>query len=131
MKYTIKGTIDNQHKAVFQVKKNNISFGVIKEQLHLPNPLELLLGSFAACCLKNVERFSQILNFEYDNATIEVIGDRQENPTKLIAIDYIIFIKSNNVNLELLHKNIQKFGTIYNTLKEMCEITGELKLIDK
>jgi uncharacterized OsmC-like protein len=130
MKYSVKGNIDNLKKASFQVKENNISFGVKKEEEQLPNPVELLLGSFCACCLKNVERFSQILNFEYEYASIEVIGNRQENPTKLKAIDYVIYIKSEHVNLELLHKNIQKFGTIYNTLKEMCKISGELKLMD-
>ncbi|MFT6166957.1 MAG: putative OsmC-like protein [Vicingaceae bacterium] len=130
MKYTVKGSIDNLNKASFQVKENYTSFGIKKGEEHLPNPVELLLGSFSACCLKNVERFSHILNFDYESASIEVIGDRQENPTKLVAIDYIIRIKSGNVNLELLHKNIQKFGTIYNTLKEMCEISGELKLVE-
>jgi uncharacterized OsmC-like protein len=88
------------------------------------------LGAFAACCLKNVERFSKILKFEYENAAIEVEGERQESPTKLIAINYIISIKGADINLNLLHKNIQKYGTIYNTLKETCEIQGEIRLIE-
>lgn len=130
MKYTVIGSIDKLNKAGFQVKENYISFGIKQGEEHLPNPVELLLGSFSACCLKNVERFSHILDFEYESASIEVIGDRQENPTKLIAIHYVIYIKADKVNLELLHKNIQKFGTIYNTLKEMCEISGELRFAE-
>jgi uncharacterized OsmC-like protein len=130
MKYTITGAIDANHNATFSVKENSISFGVKKGADHLPNPVELLLGSFAACCLKNVERFSEILNFDYEGATIDIIGDRQENPTKLIGISYIISIKGTGVNLDLLHRNIQKYGTIYNTLKEMCDIQGELKMVD-
>ena len=130
MKYTVKGSINKLNKASFQVKDNNITFGIKKEEEYLPNPVELLLGSFSACCLKNIERFSHILNFDYESASIEVIGERQEKPTKLVAIHYVIYIKADKVNIELLHKNIQKFGTIYNTLKEMCEISGELKLFE-
>ena len=63
--------------------------------------------------------------------TKDIIGNRQENPTKLIGIQYVIKIKGEDINLDLLHRNIQKFGTIYNTLKEMCEISGELKLMDE
>jgi len=130
MKYTVTGTVDANHNATFSVKGNLISFGVKKGTDDLPNPVELLLGSFAACCLKNVERFSEILKYDYEGATIEIVGDRQENPTKLIGIQYVIKIKGKEINLDLLHRNIQKFGTIYNTLQEMCEISGELKMID-
>ncbi|MBR9833034.1 OsmC family protein [Acidiluteibacter ferrifornacis] len=130
MKYTVTGTVDANHNATFSVKGNSISFGVKKGTDDLPNPVELLLGSFAACCLKNVERFSEILKYDYEGATIEIVGDRQENPTKLIGIQYVIKIKGKEINLDLLHRNIQKFGTIYNTLQEMCEISGELKMID-
>lgn len=131
MKYTVTGAVDANHHATFNVKGNSIAFGVMKGKDELPNPVELLLGSFAACCLKNVERFSEILKYDYEGATIDIIGNRQENPTKLIGIQYVIKIKGEDINLDLLHRNIQKFGTIYNTLKEMCEISGELKLMDE
>ncbi len=132
MKYIINGNITAHQKATFTSKKTIVPFGIFKDQDQLPNPVELLLGSFASCCLKNIERFSSTLKFNYKNAQIEVIGERQEKPTKLIAIKYIIYIKSkdNNLNITLLHKNLKKFGTIYNTLKEVCEITGEIQLID-
>jgi ArsR family transcriptional regulator len=29
----------------------------------------------------------------------------------------------------LLHKNIQKYGTIYNTLKDTCAVSGEIKIV--
>ena len=132
MKYSINGNSLSHLKASFTVKENKFDFGITKDHDNLANPVELLLGSFAACCLKNVERFSDILHFDYESARIEIIGDRQEKPTKLIAIKYIIYIKSKDqaLNLELLHKNIQKYGTIYNTLKETISISGEV-LIEK
>jgi uncharacterized OsmC-like protein len=130
MQYLITGNINPKREASFSVRKSNVLFGVLGEQEDLPNPAELLLGAFAACCLKNVQRFSELLGFDYANARIEVKGERQEKPTKIIAIRYVIHISSadEKLNLRLLHKNIQKFGTIYNTLKEVCAVSGELVL---
>jgi hypothetical protein len=31
--------------------------------------------------------------------------------------------------VELLHKNIRKFGTITNTLAAACELTGEIEAV--
>lgn len=129
MNYAVKAKSTSNRQASYIVKEANFSFGITKEQDQLPNPAELLLGAFAACCLKNIERFSDILKFEYEQAEIEVIGELQESPTKLNAINYLISIKGANININLLHKNIQKFGTIYNTLKETCQISGEIKLV--
>jgi len=81
--------------------------------------------------LKNIERFSKTLKFDYEYVQIEVVGERQEKPTKLGTIKYTIYIASEDpgLKLKLLHKNLQKFGTIYNTLKETCNVSGEILLI--
>lgn len=132
MDYSVSANIEAHLTASFTSKGTSVSFGITSEQDELPNPAELLLGSFAACCLKNIERFSTLLKFEYDTATIEVNGERQEKPTKLIAINYSIRIQSSDphLNLELLHKNLQKFGTIYNTLKETLAVNGDIVLVN-
>ena len=132
MEYSVSGKLEAHTSAHFTSKTKNITFGIGSKQNHLPNPAELLLGSFAACCLKNVDRFSSMLKFEYQNATIEVVGIRQEKPTKLIEIKYLIRIESkdSHLNPELLHRNLQKFGTIYNTLKDVLAISGEIILVD-
>jgi uncharacterized OsmC-like protein len=128
MQYIVSGNINSSQEATFSVRQNSVSFGILGNQDKLPNPAELLLGAFAACCLKNVQRFSELLGFEYTSAKIEVTGDRQEKPTQLVAIRYLIKIQSEDekLNTKLLHRNLQKFGTIYNTLKEVCEVSGEL-----
>ena len=46
----------------------------------LPNPAELLLTSLAACMLKNVQRYSEILNISYRKARISIDGKRNDNP---------------------------------------------------
>ncbi|SER03908.1 OsmC family protein [Neolewinella agarilytica] len=128
MQYHSSAKINSEREAAFSIRSHGVPFGVLKEQQDLPNPAELLLGAFAACCLKNVQRFSEILGFSYDNASIEVTGERQEKPTKIAAIRYTIQIDGvvGKLNAELLHKNLRKFGTIYNTLKETCDVSGEL-----
>ncbi|WP_020568860.1 OsmC family protein [Neolewinella persica] len=130
MQYLLSGNINPNREATFTIKKREIVFGVRSDQDELPNPAELLLGAFAACCLKNVQRFSELLGFDYTDASIEVIGERQEKPTKIVAIRYVIKLNSvdEKLNLKLLHKNLQKFGTIYNTLKDVCDVSGELVL---
>jgi len=116
MQYKLFGNVNLERKATFSVREQKMSFGILQEQKDLLNPAELLLGAFAACCLKNVQRFSELLGFNYENASIEVTGERQEKPTKIIAIQYVIRISGANdkLNVELLHKNLRKFGTIYN-----------------
>lgn len=127
IQYHLSGNIDSARKAFFSVRQNSVPFG-LGGQAQPPNPAELLLGAFAACCLKNVDRFSEILGFDYASADIEVMGERQEKPTKIVAIRYVIHLSGTDekLNAELLHRNIRKFGTIYNTLKEVCEVSGEL-----
>jgi uncharacterized OsmC-like protein len=39
-----------------------------------PGPAELLCASLAACLLKNIERFSEMLPFDYDVASVEGDG---------------------------------------------------------
>jgi len=131
MKYFVTGKAIAHQPATFTAQQSVVSSGISSNHEDLPNPAELLLGAFAACCLKNIERFSEILKFEYEDAQIEVIGERQEKPTKLIAIRYVIQLKSSDSRLrvDLLHRNLQKFGTIYNTLKEVCAISGEIKVV--
>jgi uncharacterized OsmC-like protein len=130
MSYTVKGKSNNNGEAKIIAKSNNYVFGIKSNQSEFCGPAEILLSSFAACCLKNVERFSSILNYQYDSAEIEVTGIRQEKPSMINKIDYTLSIssKDKNLNIDLLHKNLKKFGTIYNTLNAVCEINGKLIL---
>ncbi len=98
----------------------------------LPGPAELLLTAFSACALKNVERFSELLPFQYEAASIEVEGERQDTPPKFTRIRYTLKLVTDEpeARLALLHKNIRKYGTITNTLAEACELDGKLIKVD-
>jgi hypothetical protein len=69
-----------------------------------------------------------MMNFTYTNAEIKVDATRLDKPPKMDEIHYVLSIYSNddNLNIPLLKKNIEKFGTIYNTTKMSCKISGEI-----
>lgn len=94
----------------------------------LPGPADLLATAFAACVLKNVQRMSILQPFEHEGATITVHAERQENPPRFTAIHYRLVIATNEAprRVELLHRNIKKHGTVYNTLAQVCTVTGEI-----
>ena len=133
MNYQIKASSLSNADAVIHIKESNIDFGTTSKTAEtLPNPAELFLGSFAACMLKKVERFSRMMKFTYSKATLKVSATRLENPPRMDNIIYNLTIYSNDkkLNTDLLKKNIEKFGTIYNTIKLACNISGTLKTIE-
>ncbi len=97
----------------------------------LPNPAELLLTSLAACMLKNVERYAEILKFDYIKAYVEIKGTRNDAPPFMSKIEYKLYVESNmeRKKLDLLHKNILKFGTITNTLAKASELKGTIDFL--
>ena len=90
---------------------------------------ELLIAAVAACVLKNMERISPLIHFEYRSVTISLFGDRQDSPAKMASIEYEILIDSDESEhkLDLMHDNIRKFGTVYNTVAPGTELSGVLK----
>lgn len=94
----------------------------------LPGPADLLTMAFAACVLKNVERFSLLLPFRYEQASIKVIAERQDAPPKMIRVTYSLQLVTDEPEqrVDLLHLNIRKYGTIYNTLTASCEVSGKV-----
>ncbi|MDG1334151.1 MAG: hypothetical protein P8P74_17595 [Crocinitomicaceae bacterium] len=76
MKYSVKAESKAKNEALINVKESNIGFGITPETANtLPNPSELFLGAFSVCILKNVERFSSMMKFEYSHAEIEVTSN--------------------------------------------------------
>lgn len=132
MKYSIKAQSESKNNALMKIKQTEIIFGITQDSIdNYANPAELFLGAFSACILKNVERFSELMNYEYSTAETTVKAERLENPPRMDNIDYklIIYSQDDNLNIKLLKKNIEKFGTIYNTVKATCSITGNIEKI--
>jgi uncharacterized OsmC-like protein len=130
MKYFVKTSSASKNNGLTKIKQSEIIFGTTPESADtLANPAELFLGSLAACILKSVERFSVLLNFEYSHAEIIVNALRLEKPPRIDEINYDLKIYSQDkkLNIKLLKKNIEKFGTIFNTAKSTCSIVGEVR----
>lgn len=129
MEYSAIAYANSSDEGAVLIGENRIAFGVSKVNT-LPSPADLLVSAFAACCLKNVERFSEYLHYQYSNSEIKVDAKRSDKPPMIDEITFTIRIRSEDerINTDLLLRNLQKFGTIYNTLNAVCKIEGEIIL---
>lgn len=93
------------------------------------NPVELLLAALAACMLKGIERVMPMIHFSLDHVEISLTAERQDSPPKLTRIRYELAIRSSESDqrLELLHTNLRKYGTIYNTLAGATDLSGTVR----
>ncbi|MDP1647112.1 MAG: OsmC family protein [Rubrivivax sp.] len=92
------------------------------------NPAELLLAALSACIIKGIERVVPILEFELRGVEVHVHGVRQDVPPKLESIRYEIVVDSDESDrrLDLLHENVRRFGTVYNTVAPGTDLAGTL-----
>ena len=92
------------------------------------NPAELLLASVAACMLKGIERVTPMIRFELRGVAVKLHGVRQDSPPKMVSIGYEIVVDTDEDDhrLDLLHRNIRKFGTISNTVAEALRLEGTI-----
>jgi uncharacterized OsmC-like protein len=128
MKYSIKASSIAKVRLRYILRIRNV-LGSPETADSVANPAELFLGSFAACALKNVERFSIMMNFDYSKAEITVSATRLEKPPRMDEIIYelSVYSQDSSLNIDLLHQNIENFGTIFNTVKASCSVMGEIK----
>lgn len=112
-------------------KNSELKFGISQDTIkEHANPAQVFLGAISACILKNLERFSVLMKFEYTTAEIKVVGTRLEKPARMENLTYSLIIHNSNptINLLLLKKNIENYGTIFNTVKKACSIDGKITL---
>ncbi|MBW4043712.1 MAG: OsmC family peroxiredoxin [Acidobacteria bacterium] len=93
------------------------------------NPAELLLAALAACMIKGIERVVPILKFELREVEVRINGIRQDAPPRMESIDYEIIVDTDEPDrrLELLHDNVTKFGTVFNTVAPGTKLAGVLR----
>jgi uncharacterized OsmC-like protein len=92
------------------------------------NPVELLLSALAACIIKGIERVAPMIGFSFDGVEVEIDAKRQDAPPKLVSISYRLLVRTSETDqrLELLHTNVRKYGTIYNTLASTIALSGTI-----
>jgi uncharacterized OsmC-like protein len=93
------------------------------------NPAELLMAAFAACILKGIERVAPMLKFEFRNVEVHIRGVREEPPPRFTHLEYDLIVDTDEAErrLELLHKNVRSYGTVYNTLASALEVRGSIR----
>jgi uncharacterized OsmC-like protein len=93
------------------------------------NPAELLLAALSACMIKGIERVAPILKFELRGVEVRVHGVRQDVPPRLESIAYEIIVDTDEPDrrLALLHENVRKYGTVFNTVAPGTELAGVLR----
>ena len=129
LEYEISAVVQNGGLAKAIANNSEIAFDATsgRDEI-LPNPAELLLTSLAACMLKNLQRYSEILHIPYRNAKIRIHGIRNDNPPYMSEINYRLEVDTDadERKIENWHKNILKFGTITNTLERACKLEGTM-----
>ena len=97
----------------------------------LPGPADVLCAALCACLLQNVERFSHLMPFLYQSASVEVVAEREAPPPRVVRVHYRLRVVTDEPaqRVDLLHRNVRKYGTITNTLAAACELTGEIEAV--
>lgn len=130
LEYEITARRIDEHGSVVLCKEAELTIDTdVNGRTDALNPAELLLASVAACILKNIERIAPMTHFAYRGVTVRVHGVRQDSPPKMLSINYEIIIDSdeNDRKLELMHENIRKYGTVYNTVAPGTDLQGILR----
>jgi len=93
------------------------------------NPAELLLAALAACIIKGIERVTPMLRFQLRGVEVRVRGVRQDVPPRMERIDYQVTVDTDEADarLALLHENVKKYGTVFNTIAPGTSLQGELR----
>lgn len=93
------------------------------------NPAELLLAAVAACMIKGIERVTPTLKFDLRGVEVHLHGERQNSPPKMVAITYELIVDTDETDqrLDLLHKNVRKYGTISNTVAAATTLEGSIR----
>ena len=118
------------HGSVARCKSAELSLDTdLAGRLDAFNPAELLLAALSACMIKGIERVTPMLKFQLRGVEVRVHGVRQDVPPRLESIDYEILVDSDESDqrLALLHDNVRKYGTVFNTVAPGTRLSGVLR----
>mgnify|MGYP001309592492 CR=1 FL=1 len=130
MKFHVTSKWVDAHSSVSHCKNAEISLDTALDgNEEAFNPAELLLSALTACMIKGIMRVTPLLDFKLNGIEVVINGVRQDVPPKMESIDYEIIIDTdeNDDRLELLHKNVKKYGTVFNTVSAGTRLNGTLR----
>ncbi len=90
---------------------------------------ELLLASIAACMLKGIERVAPMLKFNMRGVEVRLHGIRQDVPPRCWSASTTRseWTQTSQTGSELLHDNVRKYGTVFNTVSPGTQLNGVLQ----
>jgi uncharacterized OsmC-like protein len=93
------------------------------------NPAELLLAAVAACMIKGIDRAIPMIGFGLRGVDVSLHGVRQDSPPKMVSISYELIIDTDESDqrLDLLHRNVRKYGTVSNTIAAATTLEGTIR----
>lgn len=130
LEYNVEARRIDSHGSIASAKQAELVLDTdVAGRLDAFNPAELLLASVAACMIKGIERVMPLLKFDLRGASVRLHGVRQDSPPKMISIDYELIVDTDESDqrLELLHKNVRKYGTISNTVADALALNGTIR----
>lgn len=133
MTFTVHARHVDEHGSTAQCKDAEIVLDTdLTGRLDAFNPAELLLAALSACMIKGIERVTPILKFQLRGVQVTVHGVRRDVPPSMESIDYEIVVDSDesDYRLALLHDNVRKYGTVFNTVAPGTTLSGVLRRAD-
>ena len=129
LEYRVTAKREDAHGSLAQCKDARIVLDTdVNGRADAFNPAELFLAAVAACIIKGIERAIPILKFTLRSVEVKLHGVRQDSPPKMVSVDYELIVDTNESDqrLELLHTNVRKFGTIFNTVAAASRLEGRI-----
>ncbi|MFN3547140.1 MAG: OsmC family protein [Mesorhizobium sp.] len=130
LEYRVKARRLDSHGSEATTKEARIVLDTdVAGRLDAFNPAELLLAAVAACMIKGIERVTPTLKFDLRGVEVRLHGERQDSPPKMVSITYELVVDTDETDkrLDLLHKNVRKFGTISNTVDVALKFEGTIR----
>ena len=130
LEYAVSAQRTDSHGSEARTKDAKLTLDTdVNGRLDAFNPAELLLAAVAACMIKGIERMIPMLKFQLRGVEVKLHGVRQDSPPKIVSIDYELIVDTdeNDQRLDLLHKNVRKYGTISNTVAEATKLEGIIR----
>lgn len=127
LEYTVQAHRVDAHGSIAATKDAEITLDTdVKGRADAFNPAELLLAALAACMIKGIERVAPVNHFDYCGVEVRMRGKRQDSPPFMAEISYELIIDTDEDDrrLDLMHHNVQKYGTIFNTIAAATKLAG-------
>jgi uncharacterized OsmC-like protein len=130
MDYHVTATRLDGHGSLARTKEAEVTLDTdVAGRRDAFNPAELFLAAIAACMIKGIERVIPMLKFELAGVEVRLTAQRQDSPPFISRVDYelIIDTEEDDRRLDLLHRNVRKYGTISNTVAAATILEGVIR----